>query len=234
MTRIIVGLSGGMDSATLLALAIERSGRENVLAVSFRYPSKHNVIERQCAAQVAGAMSARLFSADVSGSFEAAKSDLLTSGGQIPEGHYEAESMRRTVVPGRNLIFLSVLASLAESHGYDEVWLGAHSGDHHIYPDCRPDFVHAACYAVHCSTAGRVKVAAPFLHDDKASILKRGFALKVPYQLTRTCYTEGEVACGKCGSCCERREAFAKNGVEDPIPYAYSGPLPESPTRPAS
>jgi 7-cyano-7-deazaguanine synthase len=148
-------------------------------------------------------------------------SNLLKSGGDIPEGHYEEESMKLTVVPGRNLIFSAIMAGLAESIGAEDIALGVHSGDHAIYPDCRPDFIISLAETVKASSDGKVKVRTPLLFEDKTSILRIGHSLNppVPYKLTRTCYKDQELSCGKCGSCQERLEAFGKLGIKDPIDY---------------
>jgi len=143
----------------------------------------------------------------------------LLTGGDIPEGHYEDESMSRTVVPGRNIIFASILTGVAWSLGAEEVWLGIHQGDHAIYPDCRPEFYRAMNEAVTLGTDGKVVLKAPFLDTNKTGILRRGLFLNVPYGYTRTCYKEQEIACGKCGSCQERLEAFAECGLTDPVEY---------------
>lgn len=150
------------------------------------------------------------------------KSDLLFSGGDIPEGHYNDESMQATVVPARNLIFASIIAGFAESVGAEIISLGVHGGDHHIYPDCRPEFISSLNTSVILATDKKVRVDAPFLYYTKAEIIEAGMGLKnieVPYHLTRTCYKDQELACGKCGSCVERLEAFKKLGLADPIRY---------------
>ena len=147
-------------------------------------------------------------------------SNLLQNGGPIPEGHYHAENMRQTVVPGRNLIFISILTGIAWSEGAGEIWLGIHAGDHFIYPDCRPEFFTAMRSAVEYGTDGKVTLVAPYLNVTKVEILKEGFQLGVPYALTRTCYTDRPIACGKCGADQERLEAFAAHGCKDPIPYS--------------
>lgn len=228
MSKLIISLSGGMDSATMLGLALSQRPKEDVAAVGFRYPSKHNDWECTAATELCQHYGMRLKTFGVSGLFLPLRSDLLASGGDLPEGHYEAESMRRTVVPGRNLIFLSALAALCESEGGGDVWIGAHAGDHHIYPDCRPAFLSAAREAVRLSSDGKVNVFAPFVSLDKAGILKLGLALGVPYRITRTCYADTRVACGRCGSCQERLWAFSQNGVEDPLEYASRQLLPKS------
>lgn len=219
--KAIVSFSGGMDSATLLAHVVNAHGKGVVLAVGFCYGSKHNRWENLSALQIAGHYGVPYRQIDLAGVMSNFKSDLLLTGGEVPEGHYEADSMRRTVVPGRNIIFASVLAGLAMSEGADSVYLGIHAGDHHIYPDCRPVFFHHMKHAILTGTEGQVNLHAPFLHLTKAGILKEGFALidPVPYHLTRTCYKDQPVACGKCGSCQERLEAFRLIGQEDPIPY---------------
>lgn len=217
MKKALVSLSGGMDSATVLAKALDE-GRM-VRAVGFSYGSKHNQWENAAAIELVNHYRIPFELIDLAGVMRSFRSNLLQSGPAIPEGFYEAESMRQTVVPGRNLIFIAVLAGLAESLGLDEVWLGAHSGDHHIYPDCRPTFIRAADEAIHLSSDGRVLLETPFLSGNKTTILQEGFHLGVPYGLTRTCYCDTPIACGKCGSCQERLDAFAKNGIEDPLEY---------------
>jgi 7-cyano-7-deazaguanine synthase len=225
--KAIVSLSGGMDSATLLATAVRQLSAPNVYCVGFTYGSKHNKYENKGAYAVAAYYGVPLDLIDLSVAFKGFRSDLLKTGGDVPEGHYEAESMRRTVVPCRNLIFLSVLAGLAESWGCGQVWLGVHAGDHHIYPDCRPDFVWRAGGAVSLATDGKVNVQTPYLNLTKADILRIGLGEGVPYNLTRTCYKDQPVACGRCGSCQERLEAFAKNGVADPLEYESREILPK-------
>ena len=128
--------------------------------------------------------------------------------------------MSLTVVPGRNLIFSSILASIAESHGYQGIALAVHSGDHAIYPDCRPEFINNLYETVLCSSDGKVDdIWCPFIYADKTEILKVGHEIGVPYQYTRTCYKDQEFSCGRCGSCTERLEAFDAIGKRDPIIY---------------
>lgn len=219
MKKALVSLSGGMDSTTVLAEAIFRYGHDNVEAVGFFYQSKHNEFENAAAQQIADYYKVPYQLIDLSGVMRGFKSNLMMDGGDIPEGHYEEESMSKTVVPGRNIIFASVLTGLAWSKEIDEVWMGMHSGDHAIYEDCRPTFFYSMNAAVVSGSGERVRLVAPFLYGNKTSIIKRGFNLGVPYLLTRTCYKSQPVACGKCGSCQERLEAFAANGINDPIPY---------------
>ena len=221
---VVLGLSGGMDSATLLGYYLERGAK--VYCCMFSYGSKHNPYENAAAWQVIAYYRKHGFIVahsvfDLAPAMLGFRSALMENGPAIPEGHYAAESMRQTVVPGRNLIMASVMAGFAESIGAGVIALGVHSGDHHIYPDCRPEFIEALKTTVECSSARAVMVQAPFSHDDKESILRRGFsyAVPVPYELTRTCYKAQELSCGKCGSCTERLEAFEALGRMDPIPY---------------
>lgn len=221
MQKIVLSLSGGMDSATLLTKALRE--KKDVFPISFMYGSKHNPYELEMAKALLFHfyLANRWKKADVSFLDGLVKSDLMKSGGEIPEGHYEDESMRKTVVPGRNLIFISIMAAYAESIGAEQIWIGTHRGDHHIYPDCRVEFLIQAKKAVDHSTENKVQLMAPFALYDKAGLLQVGLSNSpnTPYHLTRTCYKDQPVSCGKCGSCMERLEAFKINGVEDPINY---------------
>lgn len=215
--KVVIALSGGMDSATLLAHLL-KNGYE-VEAVSFEYGSKHNSHEKRCAEILAEYYGVILHHIDLTGVMAGFNSDLLKTGGDIPEGHYNDASMSRTVVPGRNIIFLSILSGLAWSRGASRVAVGIHAGDHAIYPDCRLGFYKAMDAAVSKGTDGNVLIMAPFVDWDKTKILQWGIPNGVPYRFTRTCYTDGPVSCGKCGSCSERLEAFRNIGKTDPVPY---------------
>ena len=224
MKKIVLGLSGGMDSTTLLGYYVEQ-GFE-VHCCNFQYGSKQNSFEEKSVQAIIAHYTkngAKVFlhSIHLEETFKDFTSNLLNSGGEIPEGHYEAEVMRLTVVPGRNMIFGSIMAGLAESLRASLVALGVHSGDHYIYADCREEFIKAFSYAAHLSSDSAITIQAPFINDDKTSILARGFSYKipVPYHLTRTCYTNHEKSCGKCGSCFERLEAFNNLNKIDPISY---------------
>jgi 7-cyano-7-deazaguanine synthase len=223
MKKIVIGLSGGMDSTTLLGYLLEQGYQ--VHCCSFIYGSKHGSWEYKAACEIyqyyKTAFPVEHHTFDLTQSFKNFQSYLLQSGGEIPEGHYNEESMKQTVVPGRNLIFASLMAGLAESIGAEEVALGVHSGDHHIYPDCRPEFIQALGETIKHSTEKKVTIFTPFIYIDKAKILKIGYSLPVPvpYHLTRTCYKDQPLACGKCGSCQERLEAFEKINKKDLIQY---------------
>jgi 7-cyano-7-deazaguanine synthase len=226
--RVVMGLSGGMDSSTLLGFLLHED--YEVHACLFTYGSKHNPYENAAAEKVAkyyqnhanfsGKVHVHRFDfSNLTGQF---KSNLLLSGGEIPEGHYNDENMKKTVVPGRNLIFISIMAGLGESLGASYIALGIHAGDHHIYPDCRIEFAKAADQAIYLSSDKQLELISPFSRITKRDILTLGHGLTVhvPYHLTRTCYKDQELSCGKCGSCQERLEAFELADLKDPIVYA--------------
>jgi 7-cyano-7-deazaguanine synthase len=220
----IVSLSGGLDSQVLLASRIFAYNYipGAIMAVSFSYGSKHNALELAAAKRIANAYmkwNVEHLIIDVQSVFKTFDSALLNGDEAVPEGHYEEESMRRTVVPGRNMIFAAILAGIAESRGIRHVNLGVHAGDHFIYPDCRPAFVNTMAQAVGFASENKVSLLAPFISLTKRDIVQSGLNLRVPFSLSRTCYTSEEVACGKCGSCQERLEAFKLNEAEDPLPY---------------
>ena len=212
-----MSLSGGMDSTTVLNWLINAGYL--VECVSFTYGSKHNPFEKQSAIDVANFYDIPLHHFDLSLIFKNFTSNLLTGQGEIPEGHYTDQSMSKTVVPGRNIIFLSILAGLAWSIGATKIAIGIHQGDHAIYADCRAEFYKAMDLALYLGTDNKVEIIAPFLNTDKTGILEWGLKHKTPYQLTRTCYKEQSLSCGKCGSCVERLEAFKNQDVKDPIQY---------------
>jgi len=143
----------------------------------------------------------------------------LTDQVTMPEGHYTAENMKLTVVPNRNMILLSVAIAYAISHKLMEVRFGAHSGDHDIYPDCREGFVKAMNAAAAIANWHPIRVTAPYINFDKAAILNIGIPLGLDYGWTWTCYQGGDLACGKCGACQERLEAFMKIRRIDPLKY---------------
>jgi len=377
--KICMGLSGGLDSSTLLAILLDND--EDVLCLGFEYGSKHNKYEIEAAKKIANYYNVDYKLIDLTNVGKILKSNLLLSGGSIPEGHYQQENMKLTVVPGRNLMFASILAGYAESNDCQAIALGVHQGDHcipydefvtsdygkvtindlnvgdqilskniktgvvsfkevvkkvnngiredilnirttggrllsltsnhkvfqversnftrhygwdkkiievpaeklkvgdwlltpmtnrelienmnkigdskivqikeitngkpklvfdieveenhnffagkgsgllvsnSIYPDCRKEFIKTLDSCIYLSTDRKVEVITPLINMDKSEIVSEGLDLEVPYQLTRTCYSDQDKSCGRCGSCNERLEAFARNGVEDPIEY---------------
>jgi len=225
--KVVVLLSGGMDSVT----AFHEAARSHqvVGAVSFHYGSKHNDREIPFAQYHAGLLEVphRLIPLSFIG--ELFTSDLLASGGEIPKGHYEEETMKKTVVPFRNGIMLSIAAGYAESLEAGGLVIAAHAGDHAIYPDCREDFMQSMGEAIRLGTYAQVEVLRPFIAMSKADIARRGQELGVDYERTWSCYVGGETHCGECGTCVERREAFLLAGVPDPTRYLSLAPLPPRP-----
>ena len=197
--------SGGLDSTTLLY-----EYKESIaLAVTFDYGSKHNAREIACAVENCKRLGIKHLVIPLGFIGQYFKSDLLLSGGDIPEGSYADENMKSTVVPFRNGIKLAVAAGLAESYELDAIMLANHSGDHAIYPDCRPEFIDAFAAAVKAGTYNGVQVVSPYCNISKRDIALRGKAIGVDYSLTYSCYKGGEKHCGKCGTCVERKEALA-------------------------
>lgn len=215
--KIVTSLSGGMDSTTLLAKLL--SYGDDVHVVNFQYGSKHNKKEQTAALEVASYYNRSIKLIHLEETFSHFNSNLLKGGGSIPEGHYAADNMAQTIVPGRNAIMTTILAGYAESHGFDAIALGQHKGDHTIYPDCRKEFIEAMDKTIQISSDGKVKVMSPFININKADICGIGIGLQVPYELTTTCYNGRKKACGLCGSCVERIEAFLINKAKDPIEY---------------
>ena len=197
--------SGGLDSTTLLYEYKESI----VLAVTFDYGSKHNAREIACAVENCKRLGIKHLVIPLGFIGQYFKSDLLLSGGDIPEGSYADENMKSTVVPFRNGIMLAVAAGLAESYELDAIMLANHSGDHAIYSDCRPEFIDAFAAAVKAGTYNGVQVVSPYCNISKRDIALRGKAIGVDYSLTYSCYKGGEKHCGKCGTCVERKEALA-------------------------
>ncbi len=218
LNKAVVIFSGGMDSTALLTNIVRSKGSSNVEAVNFHYGSKHNRAERRAAKAVAQELDVHLNLIDLD-FMHMFKSDLLQGGGDIPQGHYEDESMKATVVPCRNMIMIAIAAGYAESIGANAVYLGSHSGDHAIYPDCRPEFNLPMGATVAAATDGKVELLMPFETLTKADLVVAGARIKTPFQLTWSCYEGREQQCGKCGTCVERIEAFMEADYIDPVKY---------------
>lgn len=216
-----------MDSVTALYWA--RQNHDVAGTVSFHYGSKHNDRELEFAAWHSERLQLRHDTVRLPFVNELFASDLLQSGGDIPDGHYEEQSMKRTVVPFRNGIMLAIACGIAESREADSLVIAAHSGDHAIYPDCREPFMQAMASAMREGTYARIELLRPFIDKDKAAIARLGGELGVDFGQTWSCYKGGDLHCGTCGTCVERREAFLHAGLEDPTRYLRTGPLPEKP-----
>ncbi len=214
---VVVLVSGGMDS--VVALHHARTEHRVVAGLSFDYGAKHNHREIPFAREQCEALEVPHRTIPLRFIDECFRSDLLRSGGEIPEGHYEAENMKQTVVPFRNGIMLSIAAGFAESVDAAGVVIAAHSGDHAIYPDCRSEFMDPMAAAIEAGTYARIHLLRPFIDLRKEDIASRGFELGVDFSRTWSCYKGGERHCGKCGTCVERKEAFQLSGHYDPTDY---------------
>lgn len=214
--KAVVIYSGGMDSFTILHRA-HRDGFE-LYPLTFDYGQKHKK-EIAYAQAVCAELNLPHRIIDITAINQLLQSSSLTSDKIIPEGHYAADNMKSTVVPNRNMILLSLAIGYAVDIGASKVFYGAHSGDHAIYPDCRPEFVHAMNAVAQIANYDPVEIVTPYLSGDKISILREGLAMGLDYSKTWTCYNGREKACGKCGSCVERLEAFTLNKAIDPLIY---------------
>lgn len=196
--------SGGMDSTTLLY----QYQKEIQLAVSFHYGSKHNDREIVYAEQNCKDFGIEHITIRLDFMNQYFRSDLLQTGGAIPEGHYADENMKQTIVPFRNGIMLSIAVGLAESRKLDTVLLGNHFGDHAIYPDCRRSFIDAFAEAAYAGTVKGISVVSPYCDLTKRDIALIGKSIHVNFANTYSCYNGRKKHCGKCGTCIERKEAL--------------------------
>lgn len=224
MEKALILFSGGVDSTTCLALAIERFGQENVEALSIFYGQKHQK-EIEAAKKILSYYGITGMELDLSAMFNFSNCSLLThSNTDIPHESYE-EQLKvsdgkpvSTYVPFRNGLFLSAAASIGLSKHCSYIYYGAHRDDAagNAYPDCSEDFFTAMNKAVFEGSGKQIQLVAPFIGKNKAQIVKEGLRLHVPYELTWSCYAGEEQPCGTCGTCIDRRRAFELIGVKDP------------------
>jgi 7-cyano-7-deazaguanine synthase len=213
--KAVILLSGGLDSTSLLYYMLDKG--YDCYPLTILYGQKHSkeVIAARNICEVAGLIKKwKMLDLSILGNLLPSS---LTGTGQIPEGYYKQDNMSLTVVPGRNLILLAIAAGYAQGLEAQIVAYAAHSGDHFIYPDCRPEFIKAAGEAIKVGYG--IELQTPFSNIDKGEIVKIGSELEVPYYMTWTCYNGRDKHCGKCGSCTERKEAFVKAEVIDPTVY---------------
>ena len=223
--KALVLSSGGVDSTTALGLAVSRYGKENVIALSISYGQKHDK-EIKAAIDVANYYGVEQLFLDLTRIFQYSNCSLLQqSTEEIPEESYGeqiektgGEKPVSTYVPFRNGLFLSSAASIALSKDCQVIFYGAHADDAAgaAYPDCSPVFNQAMGEAIWEGSGRQLRIEAPFVQMNKGEIVKLGLELKVPYELTWSCYEGGEVPCGRCGTCIDRAKAFATNGIQDP------------------
>lgn len=215
MKDSVIIVSGGMDSITLLHDYKDRIA----LGISFDYGSNHNAKEIPFAELHCKRLGIKHITIPLEFMHKYFKSSLLEGADAIPEGHYEDENMKSTVVPFRNGIMLAIAAGIAESNGLDHVMIANHGGDHAIYPDCRPEFISAMSSATSAGSYNGVTVIAPYTSITKGDIARRGKELDIDYTETWSCYKGGDKHCGKCGTCVERKEALRDAGIEDFTEY---------------
>ena len=229
-TKALVLNSGGCDSTTCVGLAVEKFGKENVATLSAYYGQKHEK-ELECAKKIAEHYGVVHYEVNLTSVMQFSNCSLLASSTEeIKHKSYaeqiaeDGEGMVATYVPFRNGLLLSSIAALAQSLYPKEevdVYYGAHADDAagQAYADCSPEFYEAMNKAINIGTYNKVTVVAPLINMNKAEVVKTGLAINVPYELTWSCYEGGEKACGTCGTCIDRINAFKANGVEDPIEY---------------
>lgn len=215
MKDALIVLSGGMDSVTMLHQYIDTID----LAVTFNYGSNHNHREIACARQHCAELGIELIEIDLSFIGQYFHSSLLEGADAIPEGDYDFDNMKSTVVPFRNGIMLAAATGLAESHGLKAVMIANHAGDHALYPDCRQGFIKAMGAAIAAGTYEGIELRAPYTPLSKTEIALHGKRLGLDYTKTYSCYKGGEHHCGRCGTCIERRQALAEAGIEDNTIY---------------
>ena len=222
--KAMVLLSGGVDSATCLGIAVDKYGKDNVIALSISYGQKHDK-EIKASQDVAKYYGVEHLYLDLAKIFQYSDCSLLShSDKEIPKEAYSEQIKKTegtpvsTYVPFRNGLFLSSAASIALSKNCDVIYYGAHSDDSagSAYPDCSDEFNKAINEAIYLGSGKQLKVVAPFINKTKAGVVKMGLDLKVPYEYTWRCYEGGDTPCGKCGTCIDRAEAFRLNGVKDP------------------
>ena len=223
--KALVLFSGGVDSTTCLAIAVDKYGKDNVIALSISYGQKHTK-EIQAAEKIADYYGVKLKRLDLAKIFEDSNCSLLNSSTEdIPKESY-SEQLKKTggkpvstYVPFRNGLFLSCAASVALSNDCTEIYYGVHGDDSagNAYPDCSVDFNNAINNAIYIGSGNQLKIIAPFVGLNKAQVIAKGLSLKVPYKMTWSCYEGNERPCGVCGTCRDRIKAFRENGMNDPI-----------------
>ena len=225
--KALVLFSGGLDSSVCLGLAVKKYGADEVIALSIYYGQKHKK-EMEASEKVAAFYGVKRRTLDLGEIFKDSSCTLLAGAEEeIPKEDY-AEQLEKTegapvstYVPFRNGLFLSSAASIALSCGCSEIFYGAHADDAagSAYPDTSSPFNHAISEAVRIGSGDQLRIRAPFIEKTKAEVVAEGVRLGVPFELTWSCYEGGDVQCGECGTCLDRKAAFAANGVEDPVPY---------------
>ncbi|MDB5036917.1 MAG: exsB protein [Bacteriovoracaceae bacterium] len=220
--KYVLLFSGGLDSTT--ALYWLKSLGHEVRCLSIDYGQRHRK-ELSAAKKIAARVNAPFHILDLSAARFLLSGSSQTSELEVPEGHYTEESMKLTIVPNRNMIMLSMAIGWAINLGYGGVAYAAHNGDHAIYPDCRKEFIEAMQTSAKLCDWHSIDILAPFVDFSKSEIVKLGAELKVPFELTWSCYKGEDLHCGKCGTCVERKEAFDLSQISDPTFYEIPGKI---------
>lgn len=223
--KLVAVVSGGLDSVTMLHKAHSEYPEYELYAISFDYGQKH-VKELDSAKYNADLLHASHKIVDltsITSLLAVGGSSLVAADEAVPEGHYGEASMAQTVVPNRNMIMLSIAGGYAVALGARVLGVGVHTGDHFIYPDCRPEFLNLFDRTLYSGNEGfiskKFELWPPYLYKSKNDIAADAFKYKVPIDHTWSCYKGGDVHCGRCGTCVERQEAIASTGKEDPTSY---------------
>ena len=216
--KIVSIISGGLDSVTMLYLLAKE--KHSVHSLSFDYGQRHKkeLDYARTASYDTGGLWDKV---DLSTLTKLIGGSALTDDIEVPDGHYAEDSMKITVVPNRNAIMLAIAYGVAVAEQADAVAIAVHAGDHFIYPDCRPGFINAFERMENEAVEGfgKIELLAPFINSSKSDIVKRGAVINTPFNKTWSCYKGGEIHCGTCGTCVERKEAFELAGVKDPTEY---------------
>lgn len=212
----VVLVSGGIDSATLLYHLKDQG--HHLKALSFDYGQKHKK-ELDAAKLICAELEVPHKVIDISSLKEIFRGSSLTTDKPVPHGHYTDSSMKDTIVPNRNMIFISIATAVAISEHFANVAYAAHAGDHTIYPDCREEFASSLEKSLLLCDWSPIHLLRPFVGKTKGQIVENGSKLGVPFNLTWSCYEGGELHCGRCGTCVERKEAFNLAKIDDPTRY---------------
>jgi 7-cyano-7-deazaguanine synthase len=215
--KAVVLFSGGLDSTVLVHHLLQEKADLKLLSIDYGQRHHKEIIS---STQIAESLGVPHFVLSLPSLGQLLGGSALTDQEiSLPEGHYAEESMKATVVPNRNMILLSLAAGHAISLKYDTVAYAAHAGDHTIYPDCRPEFADSMAHALTLADWSSINLLRPFVHWSKADLVRHGKKIGVPFEKTWSCYAGGDVHCGKCGTCVERKEAFELVGLSDPTQY---------------
>ncbi len=214
--KIILIYSGGLDSTTLLYHL--KSEKHSIKTISFDYGQRHSK-EISCGIEICRSLSINNKVIDISAIKDIFGNNSQTSNIDVPHGHYADENMKKTVVPNRNMIMTSIAAAYAISEKYDAVCIGAHGGDHTIYPDCRKEFLTKLDESLKICDWHKISLIMPFVNKSKTDIVTIGSKIGVPFEKTWSCYKGLDYHCGECGTCIERKEAFKIANIKDNTKY---------------